>query len=338
MKWHVDWTREESLDNWTQQLGLYCTPSYQLGLFGSMFFAGAFIGSLILPRLADLYGRRPIYLFGLSLYTMTAIIYPLSRSLHLNFVLIFLGGISESARYYVGFVYIQEMVPKHIQTYTGLSIFIVHAIAKICYELFFYKVTKNWMYIGFISIAFGLSAIASVILFLPESPRYLFSKGKVHDARLSFKKMEMINAGKLFGQPTELDMPSRGRVSTFIEGRIEANPMIEQIKELKFIPYSRKNPDYVVNIAVMMVNWACSSFCFYLVPYFLSHQLSQIENLNIFQLSLSQYAGELVACLFSLVLARFFPSSKHALTFSHSLTVIAALIFLLTDHTGSGIW
>jgi hypothetical protein len=28
LKWHVDWSKEESLDNWTQQLGLYCTPSY----------------------------------------------------------------------------------------------------------------------------------------------------------------------------------------------------------------------------------------------------------------------------------------------------------------------
>jgi len=79
-----------------------------------MFFAGAFIGSLILPRLADLYGRRPIYLFGLCLYALTAITYPFSKSLELNFGLIFLGGISESARYYVGFVYLQEMVPKHI--------------------------------------------------------------------------------------------------------------------------------------------------------------------------------------------------------------------------------
>jgi len=71
-----------------------------------MFFAGAFIGSFVLPRLADLYGRRPVYLFGLCLYACTALTYPFSRSLNLNYVLIFLGGISESARYYVGFVYL----------------------------------------------------------------------------------------------------------------------------------------------------------------------------------------------------------------------------------------
>jgi hypothetical protein len=88
------------------------------------------------------------------------------------------------------------MVPKRFQTYSGLSIFIVHAIAKICYDLFFYKVTKNWLFIGIVSICFVLTAITSVIMFLPESPRYLFSKGHVTEARKSFKQMELINNGK----------------------------------------------------------------------------------------------------------------------------------------------
>jgi putative MFS transporter len=76
-----------------------------------MFFAGAFIGSLVLPRLADIFGRRPIYMFGLALYALTALCYPFSMSLTFNYCLIFLGGISESARYYVGFVYLQELMP-----------------------------------------------------------------------------------------------------------------------------------------------------------------------------------------------------------------------------------
>jgi MFS family permease len=87
-------------------MDLYCTPDTQIGLLGSMFFAGAFIGSFILPRLADLLGRRPIYLSGLTLYLTTACLYPFTRTLPLAYALVFLGGISESARYYVGFVYL----------------------------------------------------------------------------------------------------------------------------------------------------------------------------------------------------------------------------------------
>lgn len=101
-------------------------------------------------------------------------------------MLVFFGGISESARYYVGFVYLQELMPKSMQTYSGLMIFIVHALAKIFYDIFFYKITKNWVYIGIISICLVSVAITSVLFFMPESPRYLFSKGRVKEARASF--------------------------------------------------------------------------------------------------------------------------------------------------------
>jgi MFS family permease len=159
-----------------------------------MFFFGAFIGSFILPRLADLYGRRPVYLFGLCLYACTALCHPFSRSLYFSFVLIFLGGISESGRYYVGFVYLQELMPpSKWQTYSGLMIFIVHAIAKICYELYFYKISKNWLGIAGLSITLVTFAITSVIKVMPESPRYLYSKGRVEEARASFRKMGVIN-------------------------------------------------------------------------------------------------------------------------------------------------
>ena len=69
-----------------------------------MFFMGSFTGSFFIPRLADVYGRKPLYYFGLGLYAITSIFYPFSNSLKLNYALILLGGISEAGRYYVGFV------------------------------------------------------------------------------------------------------------------------------------------------------------------------------------------------------------------------------------------
>jgi MFS family permease len=39
-----------------------------MSMIGSSFMMGTFIGSFFLPRLADIYGRRPIFIAGLIMY------------------------------------------------------------------------------------------------------------------------------------------------------------------------------------------------------------------------------------------------------------------------------
>lgn len=140
-----------------------------------MFYLGSFIGSFILPRLADVIGRKRIYFFGLGLYFSTSLIYPWSTELKLNYVLIFLGGISEAGRYYVGFVFMQELMPRKYQTQVGLNIFIVHGFVKLGYDLYFLTLTKEWIYLSYISIFLAFTTFTFGIKWIPESPRYLFS-------------------------------------------------------------------------------------------------------------------------------------------------------------------
>ncbi|CDW72064.1 organic cation [Stylonychia lemnae] len=196
VSWRIDYSKIETLNNWVQKLNLFCISDNQLGLIGSSFFIGAFIGSLIIPRLADVYGRKRPYLFGLCLYACTAFIYPFSTSLYLNYFLIFLGGISESGRYYVGFVYLQELMPQSHQTYIGLNIFMVHGFAKLWYDVYFYKISKNWIFMNYSSIIKAILCLISVHFILPESPRYLLSSNQNDKARESFRKIARFNGIK----------------------------------------------------------------------------------------------------------------------------------------------
>jgi MFS family permease len=91
-------------------MDLYCTSSEDLGLLGTMFFAGAFVGSFFLPRLADIIGRRPIFMIGLSLYFCAVAGSIFCQNLYLCYFIIFVGGVAESARYYVAFVYCLEFM------------------------------------------------------------------------------------------------------------------------------------------------------------------------------------------------------------------------------------
>ncbi len=65
VKWRINFDYPDSLHNWVESLDLHCVPKSQIGLIGSMFFAGWFIAATFLPRLSDLYGRRRVYLISM---------------------------------------------------------------------------------------------------------------------------------------------------------------------------------------------------------------------------------------------------------------------------------
>lgn len=109
--YEVDYTSEHSLHNWVEQLSMTCATELEKSFIGSCFFIGAFIGSFILPRGADVVGRKPMFLAGLILYfiVVTALIF--NTNIGLAYFLMILGGVSETGRYYVAYVYVVEMMP-----------------------------------------------------------------------------------------------------------------------------------------------------------------------------------------------------------------------------------
>lgn len=109
-------------------MDLYCTSSLTIGWLGSSFFVGCFIGSFILPRLADVYGRKPMFLIGLIIYIGVCISTLFCTNVYLMMFILVMGGISETGRYYVAYVYVVEWAPKRWQSKTGLVVFVVFGI------------------------------------------------------------------------------------------------------------------------------------------------------------------------------------------------------------------
>lgn len=93
---------------------MLCVSSIAIGMIGSSFFIGCFIGSFILPRAADIVGRKPMFMLGIVLYIITVIGLLMSTSRSLLYAFLVLGGISETGRYYVAYVYAIEIMPKRL--------------------------------------------------------------------------------------------------------------------------------------------------------------------------------------------------------------------------------
>ena len=64
-----------------------------------------------MPRLADVYGRKPLFLVGLILYILSVLGLLFSTNMYLMYTFVVLGGISETGRYYVAYVYAIEIFP-----------------------------------------------------------------------------------------------------------------------------------------------------------------------------------------------------------------------------------
>jgi MFS family permease len=70
------------------------------------------VGSFILPRLADIYGRKAMFILGLVLHLVTVAGLLSSKNVSVLCGLLMLGGVSETGRYYVAYVYAVEYMSK----------------------------------------------------------------------------------------------------------------------------------------------------------------------------------------------------------------------------------
>ena len=168
-----------------------------MSLIGSLFFVGTFLGSFVLPRAADIYGRKPLFLIGLSLYIFVVICLYFVGSLAWLYVLLFLGGVSETGRYYVAYVYAIEMMPKRVQDATGIYIFLVFAFAMTYIALQFWFITKDVFTNNWIALVLALMSLVSVTLFMPESPRFLYSQKRFTECKEVLKKIIEMNGRKI---------------------------------------------------------------------------------------------------------------------------------------------
>ena len=99
---------------WIEQYSLYCESDSKIGFIGSCFFIGCFIGSFILPRLADVVGRKPIFLIGLTINVVSNVGLYFGSSKIVLYLFLILGGVGETGRYYVAYVYAVEILPKRL--------------------------------------------------------------------------------------------------------------------------------------------------------------------------------------------------------------------------------
>jgi MFS family permease len=168
-------------------LGLSAT---QVGLAGTIYIAGALIGSLLFGHLTDRHGRRRLFLITLSLYVLATSATALSVDFATFAACRFLTGMGIGGEYAAINSAIDELIPARTRGFADLAIngsyWIGTALgAVLSAVLLDPRVLGHEL--GW-RAAFGLGALLAVGVmivrrYVPESPRWLMVRGRHAEAQ-----------------------------------------------------------------------------------------------------------------------------------------------------------
>lgn len=167
----------------------------QLGLFASAGFAGMFVGAIVFGIGSDYFGRRAAFVWMLliySLFTLAGAFAPTAGWLIASRVL---AGIGIGAEMIVIDTYVTELVPgaargRYIAITQVVGFTAIPAVAAISYVLVpTHVLLAGWRWVMVIG-ASGAAFAWHLRRALPESPRWLESRGRHREAEAIMESIE----------------------------------------------------------------------------------------------------------------------------------------------------
>jgi len=175
---------DEYIDGWVPEskLNLLCEPRYKIGLIGSIYFIGCTM--LLWPILSDTsIGRRKLYLWAVSIFTVAFLGLILSTNLTFTYVCMFLLGATWGGRVVVGLSWFLELTPPAYHSGVVLFYELSEPVLLIMLTFWYQFIDRSWLnvyIIGFVIVALSLVYMFS---WVPESPKWLYTWRQFDKAR-----------------------------------------------------------------------------------------------------------------------------------------------------------
>ena len=195
-RWRYNYDAATSLHNWVEKLDLACQPTEHIGSIGSAYFIGCLVSVVVATRLADVYGRKRPMLLSQVLQTLPVLAFFIIDTYWQAAILFFIYGLGFGGTVAVGAIYVQEfMMKKHRALTIGMfGIFDGAAVAIIVF--YFYFITKFWEPWYYMCLAIQVWVILG-LLWLPESPDFLYAKGRYDESKEVLLRMAKFNNSKI---------------------------------------------------------------------------------------------------------------------------------------------
>ena len=171
--------------------------SYQIGVAGAVYVAGACIGALFFGQLTDRFGRKKLFLITLGVYTVATVLTAFSMNPMWYFVARFFTGAGIGGEYAAINSAIDELIPAKFRGRVDVAIngsFWVGAVVGSLLTIPLLDPNIVNPALGW-RLAFGLGAVLAVGILLvrrhvPESPRWLFIHGREDEGEQIVRTIE----------------------------------------------------------------------------------------------------------------------------------------------------
>jgi MFS transporter, putative metabolite:H+ symporter len=168
----------------------WSTPAINAS-FLSNTFMGMLVGALAAGWIGDRFGRRVSYQVNLAIFGLASLAAALAPSMHVLIWLRFVMGVGLGAEIVVGYATLSEFIPpSHRGRWVGLlSLFTNFAVTVTGFVSLAVIPTLGWRYM-FVIVGLGAMGVWVARKNMPESPRWLESRGRMAEAEAILSAIE----------------------------------------------------------------------------------------------------------------------------------------------------
>ncbi|XP_069002080.1 organic cation/carnitine transporter 2-like isoform X1 [Embiotoca jacksoni] len=194
----TDLEQEGCVDGWSYSKDIYqstivsefdlvCSEQWKQPFTATVLFVGIFFGSFFSGQLSDRYGRKPVLFATMAVQTVFTFAQVFSASWTMFIVLLFINGLGQMSNFVAALVLGAEVLTGNVRVlYSSLGACSGFAVGYFILPLFAYLL-RDWK-----SLLLAMSVPCLVYIpfwwFIPESPRWLLSQGRVDEAEAIMRK------------------------------------------------------------------------------------------------------------------------------------------------------